>query len=100
MIIPLWSNHIATIVGYHNYSLLILFDKIEKFVCLFAGAAHCRTFYKMISDNYFHLCVTGQISAAYFPIGMDSKQIFCRYDVVMGKDWEIVSGNHELQKNK
>lgn len=52
----------------------------------------------MISDNYFHLCVTGQISAAYFPIGMDSKQIFCRYDVVMGKDWEIVSGNYELQK--
>lgn len=46
----------------------------------------------MISDSFFHLTVTGQIKNAYFPLGPDSSNLFCRYDVVTGPDWELVSG--------
>lgn len=44
------------------------------------------------SESYFHLAVTGQLESAYFPMGPDSGSLFCRYDVVAGPDWELVSG--------
>lgn len=47
----------------------------------------------MLSDNYFYLTVTGQLKHIYFPLGPDGVGgIFCRYDVVYGSDWELVSG--------
>lgn len=46
----------------------------------------------MISDNYFHLNVTGQIKHAHFPLGPDGGALFCRYDVIAGPDWELISG--------
>lgn len=44
------------------------------------------------SGSYFHLAVSGQLESAYFPMGPDSGALFCRYDVVAGPDWELVSG--------
>ncbi|XP_058456944.1 B9 domain-containing protein 1 [Malaya genurostris] len=44
------------------------------------------------SESYFHLAVTGQLESAYFPLGPDGSSLFCRYDVVAGPDWEMVSG--------
>lgn len=44
------------------------------------------------SESFFHLTVTGQLESAYFPMGPDGNGLFCRYDVVAGPDWELVSG--------
>lgn len=46
----------------------------------------------METDNIFHLNISGQIESAYFSIKPDSKTIFCRYDIVSGSDWELISG--------
>lgn len=43
-------------------------------------------------ESFFHLAVTGQLESAYFPMGPDGGSLFCRYDVVAGPDWELVSG--------
>lgn len=45
----------------------------------------------METENYFHISVTGQIESAYYPLSPD-KNLFCRYDVVAGSDWELISG--------
>ncbi|XP_052861976.1 B9 domain-containing protein 1 [Anopheles bellator] len=44
------------------------------------------------SESFFHLTVTGQLESAYFPMGPDGSGLFCRYDIVAGPDWELVSG--------
>jgi B9 domain-containing protein 1 len=46
----------------------------------------------MTTENFFYLNVIGQIESANFPLGPDGNGIFCRFDVVVGSDWEIVSG--------
>uniref|UniRef100_A0A904A650 B9 domain-containing protein 1 n=1 Tax=Anopheles quadriannulatus TaxID=34691 RepID=A0A904A650_ANOQN len=44
------------------------------------------------SESFFHLTVTGQLESAHFPMGPDGGGLFCRYDIVAGPDWELVSG--------
>ncbi|XP_055626326.1 B9 domain-containing protein 1 [Toxorhynchites rutilus septentrionalis] len=44
------------------------------------------------SESYFHLTVVGELEAACFPLGPDGSNLFCRYDIVAGPDWELVSG--------
>lgn len=46
----------------------------------------------MEANEYFFINITGQIDFAYYPIGFDGTKLFCRYDVVAGSDWELVSG--------
>lgn len=46
----------------------------------------------MEASEYFFINITGQIDFAYYPIGFDGRKLFCRYDVVAGPDWELVSG--------
>ena len=46
----------------------------------------------METENYFNLSVNGQIESAYFPMGPESKTLFCRYDIVYGDDWDVCSG--------
>ncbi|XP_055602494.1 B9 domain-containing protein 1 [Uranotaenia lowii] len=43
-------------------------------------------------ESFFHLAVTGQLHSAYFPMGPDGGNLFCRYDVIAGPDWELISG--------
>lgn len=42
--------------------------------------------------SFFTLFVTGQIVSATFPLGPDKDYIFCRYELVAGPDWQLVSG--------
>uniref|UniRef100_A0A2M4BZW5 B9 domain-containing protein 1 n=1 Tax=Anopheles marajoara TaxID=58244 RepID=A0A2M4BZW5_9DIPT len=44
------------------------------------------------SESFFHLTVTGQLESAHFPMGPDGDGLFCRYDIVAGPDWELMSG--------
>lgn len=46
----------------------------------------------METENFFHLNITGQIDSAFFPIPPSSCSLFCRYDIVCGPDWELISG--------
>lgn len=46
----------------------------------------------MEASEYFFINITGQIDCAYYPIGFDGHKLFCRYDVVAGPDWELISG--------
>lgn len=46
----------------------------------------------MEANEYFFKNVTGQIEYAHFPIGFDGSNLFCRYDVVAGPDWQLISG--------
>lgn len=46
----------------------------------------------MEASEYFYMNITGQIEAANFPVGFDGSKLFCRYDVVVGQDWELISG--------
>lgn len=46
----------------------------------------------METENCFHISVTGQIKSCYFPSGFDGSKLFCRYDIVAGADWDLVSG--------
>ncbi|XP_017869784.1 PREDICTED: B9 domain-containing protein 1 [Drosophila arizonae] len=42
--------------------------------------------------SFFTLFITGQIVSATFPLGPDKDYIFCRYELVAGPDWQLVSG--------
>ncbi|XP_017475523.1 PREDICTED: B9 domain-containing protein 1 [Rhagoletis zephyria] len=42
--------------------------------------------------SYFNIFITGQIEAMEFPLGPNAAEVFCRYEVVAGPDWELVSG--------
>ncbi|KAI9589946.1 hypothetical protein GQX74_008114 [Glossina fuscipes] len=42
--------------------------------------------------SFFNLYVTGQIESATFPLGPETSEIFCRYEAIAGKDWELMSG--------
>ncbi|CAO1437350.1 unnamed protein product [Diamesa serratosioi] len=46
----------------------------------------------MTTENFFYLNILGQIQSAHYPLGPQGSGIFCRYDVVVGNDWELVSG--------
>lgn len=46
----------------------------------------------MEANEYFFISITGQIDYAYYPVGFDGSYLFCRYDVVAGPDWELISG--------
>ncbi|XP_067635705.1 B9 domain-containing protein 1 [Eurosta solidaginis] len=43
----------------------------------------------------FNVFFTGQIEALDFPLGPNAPEVFCRYEVISGPDWKLVSG---LQK--
>lgn len=50
-------------------------------------------FYQAMEANeYFFLNVTGQIDFVHYPIGFECTKLFCRYDIVAGNDWQLVSG--------
>lgn len=40
----------------------------------------------------FYISTIGQLEAVFFPVGTGSKSVHCRYEVVHGPDWELVSG--------
>uniref|UniRef100_A0A0K8UMM1 B9 domain-containing protein 1 n=1 Tax=Bactrocera latifrons TaxID=174628 RepID=A0A0K8UMM1_BACLA len=42
--------------------------------------------------SYFNIFITGQLEAMEFPLGPNAAEVFCRYEVVYGPDWELVSG--------
>lgn len=46
----------------------------------------------MEANEYFFKNITGHIDYANFPIGFDGSNLFCRYDVVAGPDWQLISG--------
>lgn len=46
----------------------------------------------MEASEYFYINIIGQIDFAYYPIGFDGTKLFCRYDMVAGPDWELISG--------
>lgn len=46
----------------------------------------------METENYFHINVTGQIENIEFPISSGNTSYYCRYDIVSGPDWELISG--------
>lgn len=46
----------------------------------------------METDNYFYINVIGQVESCWFPIGFNGSNLFFRYDVTAGPDWELVSG--------
>lgn len=46
----------------------------------------------MVSEKQFYIAVSGQLKHAFFPLGTDSSNLFCRYDIVTGPDWEQISG--------
>lgn len=46
----------------------------------------------MEASEYFYINIIGQIDFAFYPIGFDGTKLFCRYDVVAGPDWELISG--------
>ncbi|XP_054728951.1 B9 domain-containing protein 1 isoform X3 [Anastrepha obliqua] len=43
--------------------------------------------------SYFNIFITGQIEAMEFPLGPNAAEVFCRYEVVAGPDWELISGS-------
>uniref|UniRef100_A0A1A9WHQ3 B9 domain-containing protein 1 n=1 Tax=Glossina brevipalpis TaxID=37001 RepID=A0A1A9WHQ3_9MUSC len=42
--------------------------------------------------SFFNLYITGQIESVTFPLGPEATEIFCRYEAIAGKDWELISG--------
>lgn len=44
------------------------------------------------NTHCFFISTIGQLESAYFPLGVASKSLYCRYEVVHGPDWELVSG--------
>ena len=46
----------------------------------------------MSIENFFYLNIVGEIKSVKFPLGPNGSGVFCRYDIVAGDDWEIVSG--------
>lgn len=47
---------------------------------------------KMATENFFYLNILGELKSVNFPLGPDGSGLFCRYDVIAGGDWELVSG--------
>ncbi|XP_059608388.1 B9 domain-containing protein 1 [Phlebotomus argentipes] len=43
-------------------------------------------------EKHFHLSVFGQLESVFLPLGCDSKAVYCRYEILAGPDWELVSG--------
>ncbi|XP_055705698.1 B9 domain-containing protein 1 [Phlebotomus papatasi] len=43
-------------------------------------------------EKHFHLSVFGQLETIFLPLGCDSKSVYCRYEILAGPDWELVSG--------
>lgn len=41
----------------------------------------------------FYISTIGQLEAAHFPVGNSSRSVHCRYEIVHGPDWELVSGH-------
>lgn len=40
----------------------------------------------------FYISTIGQLQSVYFPVGPSSRSVHCRYEVVHGPDWELISG--------
>ena len=40
----------------------------------------------------FYISTIGQLESVYFPLGTSSRSLHCRYEIVHGPDWELVSG--------
>lgn len=49
-------------------------------------------YYVMDFEKHFHLSVFGQLESIFLPLGCDSKAVYCRYEILAGPDWELVSG--------
>lgn len=45
-----------------------------------------------MSSDCFYISTIGQLESVHFPLGVGSKSVHCRYEVVHGPDWELVSG--------
>lgn len=45
-----------------------------------------------MSSTCFYISTIGQLESVHFPLGVGSKSVHCRYEVVHGPDWELVSG--------
>lgn len=71
---------------YHSNEIVCLFI---DFVILLLCSLWIR---KMETENCFHISLTGQIKSCYFPSGFDGHKLFCRYDIVAGADWDLISG--------
>lgn len=52
----------------------------------------CVIFNLMDYEKHFHLSVFGQLETIFLPLGCDSKSVYCRYEILAGPDWELVSG--------
>jgi B9 domain-containing protein 1 len=46
----------------------------------------------MSIENFYYLNILGEIKSVSFPLGAYGSGLFCRYDIVTGDDWELVSG--------
>lgn len=46
----------------------------------------------MSIETFFYLNILGEIKSANFPLGSYGSGIFCRYDIIAGDDWELVTG--------
>lgn len=42
----------------------------------------------------FLIFATGSIESATFPLGPDGSEVFCRFQIVAGSNWELVSGTN------
>lgn len=43
-------------------------------------------------DDISLLNISGQIDFVEYPIQFGKSNLFCRYDLIIGRDWQIVSG--------
>lgn len=46
----------------------------------------------MADPQAFLIFATGTIESAIFPLGPESSQVFCRFEIVTGSNWDLVSG--------
>lgn len=72
--------------------LLAWLHAIEKQIYWFKCFRQESNPFAMEANEYFYKNITGQIEYAYFPIGFDGSNLFCRWDVVAGPDWQMISG--------
>lgn len=80
--------------GFHN-DFNVVKQFIVKYlliVLVFVNSEFTVCSGNMEASEYFFINITGQIDFAYYPIGFDGTRLFCRYDVVAGSDWELISG--------
>lgn len=45
-----------------------------------------------MSTSSFYISTIGQLESVHFPVGTASKSLHCRWEIVHGPDWELVSG--------